>query len=323
MSTKKIDPPSADMIAQMQERARLNAQQARGSEPRNAAQMDLFLANLVDVAVKDDMATMEHPMFAIGKQRDMRVREFADSAGNRTRIAPGIDGLATVWDKDLLIYAVSQLIAARDQGSPISPEVRIRSIDVLHATRRGDRSESYKRLLASLRRLSGTRIETAIITGGKRTTKGFSWVDGFEIIDDCNGKIYEFTMTLPPWIYNAVMATEVLTMNPDYFELTGGLERRLYELARKHLGRQNSWSITLAKLYAKTGSSAPLRRFRFEMNQIAAEDPLPDYALRINEADVVTFLRRAKKPEDDLDEHRLSGTTSPPIGNNFPPIGNA
>jgi len=75
--------------------------------------MDLFLANLVDVAVKDDMATMEHPMFAIGKQRDMRVREFTDSAGNRTRIAPGVDRLPTVWDKGLLIYAVSQLIAAR------------------------------------------------------------------------------------------------------------------------------------------------------------------------------------------------------------------
>lgn len=299
---EKNTVPQDDWLRKIQARALANSEHARThanaeqtctSNPGNAVQIEPFFANLVDASVKDDMATMEHPMFAICKQRDMRVREFTDAAGNHTRIAPGVDGLATVWDKDLLIYAISQLITARDQGLPISSEVRIRSINVLRATRRGDRGESYKRLRASLRRLSGTRIETTIITGGKRTTKGFSWVDNFEIIDDSHGKVYEFTITLPPWIFRSILATEVLTMNPEYFELTGGLERRLYELARKHVGRQSYWSIALAKLYTKTGSSAPLRRFRFELNRIATENGLPDYNLRLNAANVVTFTPQA------------------------------
>ena len=58
-------------------------------------------------------------------------------------------------------------------------------------------------------------------------------------------------VTLNEWLYNAIVAREVLTRNRDYFRLDGGLERRLYELARKHCGNQAKWLIGLELLHKK------------------------------------------------------------------------
>jgi plasmid replication initiation protein len=44
--------------------------------------------------------------------------------------------------------------------------------------------------------------------------------------------------TLSDWVFNAVAAREILTLSRDYFRLRKPLERRLYELARKHCGQQ-------------------------------------------------------------------------------------
>jgi plasmid replication initiation protein len=67
-------------------------------------------------------------------------------------------------------------------------------------------------------------------------------------------------LTLSDWLYRAVCACEVLTLSSEYFRLDGGLEWRLYELARKHCGRQTSWAIGLDLLHKKTSSAASLPR---------------------------------------------------------------
>jgi plasmid replication initiation protein len=45
-------------------------------------------------------------------------------------------------------------------------------------------------------------------------------------------------LRLSDWLYSAVLACEVLTLNRDYFRISGGLDRRLFELAREHCGSQ-------------------------------------------------------------------------------------
>src|SRR5215469_3421273 len=86
-------------------------------------------------------------------------------------------------------------------------------------------------------------------------------------------------ITLSQWLYRAVLAREVLTLNADYFRLDGGLERRLYELARKHCGRQASWTVGLDLLHKKCGSAASLRKFRQLLKQTADSNLLPEYHL--------------------------------------------
>ena len=74
----------------------------------------------------------------------------------------------------------------------------------------------------------------------------------------------------------------VLTIDRAYFDLTGGLERWLYRLVRKHGGRQQyGWSFDLHHLYLKSGSLSPFKRFAFELRDIARRQPLPGYRLAL------------------------------------------
>ena len=57
------------------------------------------------------------------------------------------------------------------------------------------------------------------------------------------------------------------------------MDRRLYEMARKHVGQQPEWRIGLEKLARKTGSSRGLRAFKHDLLQIIERDTIPDYRL--------------------------------------------
>jgi hypothetical protein len=74
----------------------------------------------------------------------------------------------------------------------------------------------------------------------------------------------------------------VLTIDPAYFSLTGGLERWLYRIVRKHGGQQRGgWKFDFRHLYAKSASLSPFRRFAFELRDLARRQPLPGYCLRV------------------------------------------
>ena len=269
-------------------------------EAQRSAQMPLFEAVFYDVQPKDDQHTMEHPFFATAKRADKKVREFTDSRGRKTTITPSHYGLATMYDKDILHFVVSQLMHAKNKGDTIAPRVRIVSNDLLEFAKRGDGMAQYKRLIPALDRLAGTRIKTEIETDGKVITKAFGWIDGYEVISGRDGKLYEFSVTLPPWVYNAILGDEVLSIGRDYFDLPP-FERRLYELARKHLGKQAEWKIKLGNLKAKTvGDTGELREFRRNLKRTIKQGGLPGYAASIagrGETEIVTFTRKGEGSE--------------------------
>ena len=255
---------------------------------------DFFIADIVDWALKDDRHSMEHPFFSLSKNPDHRIRHYEHNS-IRVTIAPSAYGLATIWDKDILIYAVSQLVEAMNQNRPVSRKVRLRAYDLLVATNRHTGGKNYERLAESFRRLAGTRIETNIATSGVRVREGFGLIDNWKIVEKSpsNNRMVAVEVTLNEWLFNAIMAREILTLNRDYFRLDGGLERRLYELARKHCGQQAKWSISMELLHKKSGSTASLKEFRRKVKMIVESDVLPDYRLRYEpEADQVLFYTK-------------------------------
>src|SRR5208337_883267 len=137
---------------------------------------DFFVADILDWALKDDRHSMEHPMFSLSKKRDQRVRHYEHN-GNSVTIKPGADGLATIWDKDILIYAVSQLIEGMNQGCETSRTVRMTGYDLLVSTNRHTGGGDYEQLADAFKRLSGTRIETNIMTNNERIRHGFGLID--------------------------------------------------------------------------------------------------------------------------------------------------
>ncbi|WP_455565841.1 replication initiator protein A [Paenirhodobacter populi] len=87
---------------------------------------------------------------------------------------------------------------------------------------------------------------------------------------------------LPEWFYNSVIDRSlVLTIDPAYFRLTGGIERWLYRVARKHAGHQpEGWAFEVSHLHQKSGSAARPSDFALDLRRIAARQSLPGYLLQ-------------------------------------------
>jgi plasmid replication initiation protein len=296
----------AETLARLEQKAREHeAREFVRLLPDRHPIRDFFVADILDWALKDDRHSMEHPMFSLSKKPDRQIRRYERNAVHVT-IKPGADGMATIWDKDVLIYAISQLVEALNRGRPISRTVQVKAYDLLVVTNRHTGGKNYDRLADAFRRLKGTVIETDITTNGIRQRRGFGLVDSWEIVEKSpsSGRMVAIKLTLSEWLYNAVAAREVLTLNRDYFRLDGGLERRLYELARKHCGQQTKWAVGMELLHKKSGSADLLKRFRAAVKRIVLADSLPDYRLKYDPATdhVVFYSKDPKRLAESLSE---------------------
>lgn len=264
--------------------------------PDRTGQQDLFVCDIFDAAPKGDMASMEHPIFSLSTKPDFRRRRY-EHGKSFIEIKPSADGLATVHDRDVLIYCISQLMAALNEGRPVTRKLSLQAYDLLKSTNRMTNGQAYEALKAALRRLQGTQIETNLVTGGTEQFDVFSLIDRARIVRETReGRMQEVEITLSDWVFNAIEANEVLTLHRDYFRLRKPLERRIYELARKHCGMQAEWRISLELLQKKCGSHSSVKEFRRLVSTIVrhdeAHDHMPDYAIRLVD-DVVRFTRRA------------------------------
>ncbi len=266
--------------------------------PEKHPQGDLFICDVTDAVLKDIMPQMEHPFYSLSKKPDTAIRRYEHN-GNWLEITPSVKGLATIYDKDILIYCISQIIAKMKQGEEVSKRVRINSFELLKFTNRGTAGKDYTALANSLKRLGGTRITTNIRTGDEEEETEFGLIDGSTIRrkHGLDGRLLWCEVTISNWVFNAIEANEVLTLHRDYFRLRKPLERRIYELARKHCGQQKTWKISLPKLLKKSGSQSKMGKFRFLIKSLAANDHLPDYSIRYDvETDNVTFINRDTMP---------------------------
>jgi len=257
---------------------------------------DFFVCDLMDAAPKGDMAAMEHPIFSLSTKPDHRIRRY-EHGTVYVEIKPSADGLATVHDRDVLIYCISQLMAALNSEQPVSSVVRFKAHDLLKVTNRMTNGQGYEALKAALERLAGTRISTNITTGGKEIFETFGLIERASIVRETrDGRMQEVEVKLSDWVFNAIRHHEVLTLHRDYFRLRKPLERRMYEIARKHCGKQAEWRISLELLQKKCGSASTEKEFRRLVWKIVDEDHrfqhMPDYSVTIEGDDMVVFRNR-------------------------------
>lgn len=257
---------------------------------------DFFVLDVLDVEPRGDMASMEHPVFSLSTKLEQRPLIYEHN-GKRVEVVPSGKGLATVFDKDILIYCISKLVSMRDGGKKIGPCVRLTTHDMLVATNRPTNSVGYERLEPALDRLMGTFIKTSILTGDKPETKAFSLIRSYDYSRKKHGifeRLQYLEVELSNWLFRGIEANEVLGISRDYFRLRRPIDRRLYELARKHCGRQPSWRVSFEVLQKKVGSyTERARKFAEYMRHVAAENHLPDYAMTLEE-DQAVFWRRGK-----------------------------
>lgn len=249
--------------------------------PNRHPTRDFFVIDVFDASLKDDMASMEHPLFAM-KAGDTRTRIYEHN-GNTVTVSPNVVGCATIHDKDVWIYCISALVAAKNKGEKISRSVRFTVYDLLVSTNKPLGGDGYRRLREALDRLAGTRIITNIATGGRTTRRNFGLLDDVKIVyedeDDDKSPMVEVEVTLPDWLFRSIEARQVKTISPDYFRIRKPLDRRIYELCAKHCGEQREWAVSLELLHKKSGSTATLREFRRAVKSLVDGNELPDYRL--------------------------------------------
>ena len=261
---------------------------------------DFFVCDFFGVAPKHDLASMEHPIFSLSTRPDRRILSYRHNDVDIT-VTPSVRGRATIFDADILIFCISQLMAALNAGKPVARQLTLTAHDLLLATGRETSGDSYRRLKEAFERLAGTRITTNIVTGEQEVTQGFGLIEAWEIVRKTRaGRMVSVTVTLSDWLFQAVLNRSVLTLNRDYFTLRKPLERRLYELARKHCGNQRFWRVSLETLLKKSGSTSPRRVFRAMVRDIIARDRLPDYRLEEEPGDRIVVTRKGVVIDESL-----------------------
>lgn len=263
--------------------------------PEQRQQQDFFVCDIFDAVPKSDMASMEHPIFSLSQKPDLKIRRYEHN-GTWLEVRPSIHGIANIHDSDVLIFCISQVMAAVKRGQKVSKTLRFNAYDLLLATNRGTGGNRYKHLRTALERLQGTQIATNILTGGKETLDIFSLVDSARVVRKTReGRMQEVEITLSDWVFNAIRASEILTLHRNYFRLRKPLERQIYRLARKHCGRQKEWKISLNLLRKKCGSALSSAQFKYAIRSIIKDNDkhhhIPDYHILLD-GDIITFAKR-------------------------------
>lgn len=291
--------------------------------PERHPNQDFFILDIFDsIPAKCDRHTMEHPFFTLSTQPDFRVLEYKKDGISITIKPDATLGLPTMFDKDILLYVGSLLMREINKGLLPSKTVRFSCHDLMITTNRMTSGRAYDQLKNAFERLTGALITTDIKTNGIEEYAGFHILEKFRIIKSSHDKrrMVRVQLTVSDWFYNALLGREVLTINRRYFRLRKSLERRLYELARKHCGQQAEWGLSLENLRDKCGALSPLRQFRAQIKDIIRTDHLPDYTLSLDSNDMARFTNRGEIVRQSLAQAAAALDTEQAEGRGYVPV---
>jgi plasmid replication initiation protein len=256
----------------------------RSAEP----QLDLFVPYITNLPLRDTRETMERPFFSLAKRKRLKPIEYVSPDGTiyvKVFATPEF-GMATIWDADVLIWASSTLNNMRKNGCNDLPRtLHFQAYDLLKTIGRDTGGRDYQLLRDALGRLQATTIKTNIRPKGRKKERQFSWIESWsDLVDDRTGQSLGMTLTVSDWFYEGIlMDGGLLAIDPAYFSISGGRERWLYRVARKHAGAAgpNGFAIAMPTLFEKSGAEGTYRRFKFEMLGIVRRNDIPDFDLQL------------------------------------------
>jgi len=285
-------------------------------------QFDLFLPSIVDLRFRDQRDTMERPFFSLSKSKRMKPIEYNnENDGIFVTVQPHQDfGMATIWDADILIWAASILCDMKNRGvNDIPREIKFQPHDLLRAIGRSTGGTDYLKLRDGLERLKSTIVNTNIrVNRGQKRTM-FSWIDQWDdLLDSVTKESRGLSLTLSEWFYRGVMEDGgVLAIDPAYFSITGGRERWLYRVARKHAGGNaaDGFAISMHTLFDKSGAEGTYRRFKFEVQRIVARNEIPGFWLATTQGSdgepLIHMVRRDCVSESEIEQWKATPRRSP------------
>lgn len=287
----------------------------RSAEP----QLDLFIPYVADLPLRDARETMERPFFSLAKRKRLKPIEYTSPDGTiyvKVFATPEF-GMATIWDADILIWASSTLNNMRNAGVNDLPRtLPFQAYDLLRTIGRDTGGRDYQLLRDALGRLQATTIRTNIRPKGHKKERQFSWIESWsDLVDENTGQSLGMSLTVSDWFYEGIlMDGGLLSIDPAYFSISGGRERWLYRVARKHAGAAgpDGFAIPLPTLFEKSGAEGTYRRFKFEMLAIVGRNDLPDLELQLEVGRGEPSIRMIRKSQSASQAGKPTAAKSKP-----------
>ena len=280
-------------------------------------QLDLFIATASDVSPKSHQDLMARNWFSLTKRKRTEpiFHQFQD---NWVKITGNDEhGVATIFDNDILIFVIAQYVSAMNQGMKTGRRSQFTGYEYFKFIgKRKTGGKGYADLWNSLQRLHHTFVETNIRLGSETKQHSFNWLSEIKQVKD--GSTHRgYELVIPEWLYESITDKKmVLTLDENYFNIRGGLERWLYLFARKTSGWQSGgWTESIESIYQKSSSMGSLSEFKRKLRNIERKQSLLGYTMETIEGrrgDGMYFLRKNELIEmssDSRGKARRNGAT--------------
>lgn len=255
---------------------------------------DFFVHGLFEVGGRDGRSIMDVAPFRLSK-RDKRAGEVIhyDLPDGYVEVKAGPDGMASVWDYDIVLMMISHLTESMNRwrdgkGDQPSRTFTPHVSDILKFARRGDGSRQAEQIEGALDRLKGTTLKTVRdrqTVDGKMTreVEAEGLISSYRVVSRTDTqRISIVEIEVPKWIYREVVEgtrPEVLTVHPDYFLIDPGIGRFIYRLARRAAGKSDArWAFKT--IFERSGSTGVFKKFSHNLRRIIEANNLPEYELR-------------------------------------------
>ncbi|WP_233151100.1 replication initiator protein A [Sphingomonas mollis] len=258
----------------------------KDSKPMAIPQGELFLLDSpLYGEIRGERSLMAFPFFALAKTRWMKPLTYQTDQVS-IEVRPSASGVATIYDKEIVLYIASLMAAKLDAGEAVDQDFVFTAHDLFNVTGSNHSARSYGRLSEALERLQGTQIKTNIEAGGEGEEGFFSWLSEAKLhytkTRTGERRLKAVKVRLCDWLFRAILLDRhVLDYAAAYFQL-GPIERRIYEVARS-AGDGEGIDIDLATFRLQIGYQNPLANFRSALKQIAGTDAIPNYRLDLVE----------------------------------------
>lgn len=279
-------------------------------KPKQMVQHDFFTPLLWDVGARDSRGVMDVAVFRLSKNeaRANTVIRY-DLPDGYVQVSSGVYGMASVWDYDIVLMAVSHLTEAMNQfrdgrGEKPGQVFRPHISEVLKFCEKNMGGNQKDNVVEALQRLSTTHvsIERSRNVGDKLVTltEGENLIGPFKVVSTGRGKQVEYVeIKVADWMYQEITQghkPDVLTVHPDYFKISQGVARFIYRLARKAAGKDMAvWGFKT--LYERSGSMGPFKEFARLLRKVIKANDLPEYDLAEEQGQMGPMLRMVHRAQ--------------------------
>lgn len=235
--------------------------------------------SITTIDPRDIMESMGIPFLALSKNRKAPIIYESSDGTTKIRISCHSEHyIASIYDWDIIQCIAGKIQEVINDKKDIPPRTLIISRhELFKGIHKQGGKKQRKDLEESLNRLQTTLMDTTVRNEDYRYRSGFSFLDSWRYTERKDAK--EFRITLSDWLYDGICRDgALLKVHQEYFDLTSGLQKILYRIARKHVGNQNeSWDFSIEDLHKKSGTEQDLRKFKYDLKKVVDDQKIPSY----------------------------------------------